>query len=179
MHFLPLHPRVKNYTNLSDETCVLDKNYEGTLNWNYLNEPKISLPFVSKYKYLGIYINRKLNFKDHLDFLKKKLNFIINSFLCMRRASKSLKFCYNTWEVFIRPNLDYSSSYLWYCSDEDRESAQVLYRTTLRKMLFLKNYVPKELTDKLIQYRYRELPEKYRESPCGSMKLGVAPSQIT
>ena len=47
---------LKHYTNLSDETCVLDKNYEGTLNWNYLNEPKISLPFVSKYKYLGIYI---------------------------------------------------------------------------------------------------------------------------
>src|SRR4051794_28840634 len=82
MHFLPLQPRTKNYSDLSDEICMLDNNYDGTLVWHYNNETSITLPLVSKYKYLGIYINRNISFKDHLEFLKKKLDFIANSFLC-------------------------------------------------------------------------------------------------
>ena len=163
MHFLPLQPRTKDYTDLSDEVCILDKNYEGTLIWNYPSEPTIRLPLLPKYKYLGIYINRQLNFKDHLAFLKDKLTFIINSFVSIRKSSKDLKFCYNTWELFIRSNLDYASAYLWYCTDKDRESMRTLYRTTLRKMMFLKDYTRVDLLDELIQYNYRELPNKFKE----------------
>ena len=48
VHFLPLQPRLKNYTDLSDEVCKLDQNYEGTLVWNYPSEPTIHLPLLPK-----------------------------------------------------------------------------------------------------------------------------------
>jgi hypothetical protein len=154
---------MKDYTDLSDEVCKLDSKNEGALVWHYSNEPTIHLPILPKYKYLGVYINRHLNFKDHLIFLKNKLTFITDSFISIRRSSKDLKFCYNTWELFIRPNLDYASAYLWYCTDKDRESMRTLYRTTLRKMLFLKDYTRIDLVDNLIQYKYQELPSKFKE----------------
>jgi hypothetical protein len=81
----------------------------------------------------------------------------------IRKSSKDLKFCYNTWVLFIRSNLDYASAYLWYCTDKDRESMRTFYRTTLRKMMFLKDYTRVDLLDELIQYNYKELPNKFKE----------------
>ena len=131
------------------------------------------IPVVVSYKYLGIYINKDLSLTDHLRFLKKKTTFLSNSFIAIRKASQMPKFCYNTWEPFIRPNLDYSSSYAYFVNPADQQKLQTLYRTSLKRRLFLKDNVPDIFTYKLIQFSYRK-PSMQILSHC---KCKVRPTQ--
>jgi len=123
---------------------------------------KIKIPFVKSYKYLGIYIASDLRIKHHIEYLKPKINYICNSFASMHKASFNMKFCYSTWTTFIRPLLDYASLYSYYAGPDRREKLQTLYRTSLRKMLFLKNYTKIDIVDPMIQYNYKELPQELR-----------------
>ena len=108
-------------------------------------------------------MTNKIKLKPHISFLRKKINFITNAFLSFRKHSKSIKFCINTWQTFIRPLLDYCSSYAFYVTSKERKILETLHRTSLRKMVFLKNYVPSVLVDSLIQYPYNLLPEEFRD----------------
>ena len=71
------------------------------------------------------------------------------------------KFCYNTWELFIRPNLDYANSYAYFVRPSDQFKLHTLYRTSLRRMLFIKNYVPNNLIDTLLKYSYKSLLNEF------------------
>ena len=117
----------------------------------------IELPCVDVYKYLGIKINRSITIKDHMDYIKKKVNYITNSLFAIRKAGKNLRFCHNTWSTFVRPLLDYSQTYLHYCTDNDKTSFETFYRQSMRQMLFLKSGVPIEIINYLIGYDYKNL----------------------
>ena len=67
----------------------------------------ITIPLVIEYKYLGVIITRDLTPHAHIQALRKKIIFLINAFKSIGGASNSVKFCINTWHVFIRPLLDY------------------------------------------------------------------------
>jgi len=121
----------------------------------------IIIPLVRKSKYLGIFINRNLRVADHLEFLKKKRNYISNSFLGIRKASQSTKFCFNMWQVFIRPLLDYASVYTGYIPKEDQEQVWLLHWQSLRSIIFLRPYTPKAIADRILQYPYEKLATKY------------------
>ncbi len=117
----------------------------------------VSIPLVTEYKYLGVIITRDLLPNSHLQTLRKKINYLTNAFRSVGGASQSLKFCVNTWHVFIRPLLDYSQTYFSFLQDRHRKSLNSLYRESARKMTFLRRYTPNCLVDKLIQYNYKEL----------------------
>ena len=152
---------MSDYSAFSDEASKYDIGKElAPLTLNLKSE-KVILPLVRTYKYLGIHVNRNLRITDHLKFLRKKTNFIINAFISIRKASLSVKFCHNTWQLFIRPLLDYTSTYLSYVPACDKELIWVMYRQTLRRMLFLKPYTNKQFADCMIQYPYWQLPEKF------------------
>ena len=57
----------------------LNKNKCGVLNirkrknQNANMEPIMGIPQVTEYKYLGIYLDEKMNFKYHLEYLKNKV----------------------------------------------------------------------------------------------------------
>lgn len=123
----------------------------------------VSVPITTNYKYLGVKISRNLNSKPQILALKQKINFITNAFTSIRIASQNIKFCFNTWEIFVRPLLDYSQTLFFYLSDKDRDQLHTLYRQSVRKMLFLQKSTPTSLIDKLIQYDYKTLHEKYRK----------------
>ena len=155
-----------SYRYLSDHPTIWtsDKGTELTLNItvnNILNTIKI--PLVTSYKYLGVRISRNLTPKAHFAELKKKINYLVNAFKAVRGTSQNLKFCHNTWQLFVRPLLDYSLTYFSYLEEKHLVGLHALYRQSLRKMLFLKNYVPIDVIDSLIQYDYRNLHLKFRE----------------
>ena len=161
MHFFS---NMRNYTPFSDKEAVFNDETSSTpLTLTLDSQEKVIIPIVRKYKYLGIFVNNRLNITDHLSFLKKKTDYIINSFLSVRKASQSAKFCFNTWQLFIRPLLDYTNVYLNYVTTKDREATWTMYRQTARRMLFLKPYTSKLNIDSFIQYSYWELPGKYLE----------------
>ncbi len=157
-----LFTRNNNYSKFSDSTINTQAQQGVTLiSLNLSSSESVTLPLVRKYKYLGIYINRNLRISDHISFLKKKINYIANSLISVRKASNSTKFCYNTWQIFIRPLLDYTNTYVNFVPQKDKELIWALYRGSLKKMLFMKPYIPNALTELLIQYDIRKLPLKY------------------
>lgn len=155
-----------NYNFLSDEKTAWTKNKGTTITLTiYPNAEKtvIKIPVTPVYKYLGVKINRNLMGREHLESLKAKTNYITNAFTATRIASQDLKFCINTWQLFVRPLLDYSQTYFSFVSEKDRSLLHTRYRTSLKKMLFMPDYVPDRILDMLIQYDYRTLHQRFRQ----------------
>ncbi len=141
-----------SYDYLSDVTTIWikDKGTEIHLNISPNGIPTtIKVPVVTEYKYLGVRISRDLQPTGHLKALKKKINFIVNAFKAVGGAGQNLKFCVNTWHIFIRPLLDYSQTYFSFLEESHREKLFRLYRESARKMMFLKGYTPNYLVDSL------------------------------
>jgi len=158
----------RNVSKLSDRVCKWNPlEQKATLQWNldipgeYDLQRQIHLPYIRKYKYLGIVLSNKLKLGPHLGYIRRKINFVTNAFTSFRKHSKSVRFCHNTWQIFVRPLLDYAASYAYFVSAKDRKGIETLCRTSLRRMLFLKNYVPSEMMNSLIQYPYEKLPEEF------------------
>jgi len=117
----------------------------------------IELPVAPNYKYLGIKIDRNFRGGPHLEYISKKTNYISASFFAVRQASMSNRFCYNTWQVFIRPLLDYTATYRQFIPQMDDDKYDVLYRQSVRYILFLPKNTSIELVDKIISYDYGAL----------------------
>lgn len=96
--------------------------------------------------------DRNLRIRDHAKFLIKKTNYIINSFISIRKASMSVRFRHNTWQLFIWPLLDYTNVYLNYIPPNDKEIIWGMDRQTLRAKLFLKPCTPTYIINSLVQY---------------------------
>ena len=125
------------YSNLSDDICVfLPKAERALIKWRISEDLSYNIPIVRAYKYPSIYINQNLTFKHHYAFLNKKINYLTTAFTSIRKHSNSLRFCHNTWELFIRPLLDYSNTYINFCSLKGQEKFNVSQETWL--MLFIK-----------------------------------------
>lgn len=140
-------------------TLKLDRK----IHYGLTDDKTIQIPLVKSYKYLGVNIHWNLSFAFHHSKLKQKITYITNCFVAIRKASESPRFCHNTWTTFIRPLLDYSALYTYYTGEKGRNLLEVLYRTSLKAMMFIKNYAPNELVDKLVQYDYRHIWEKMHE----------------
>lgn len=149
---------------LSDQ--VVDQDLMLTLNLSLdpSTQEYVKIPLVKTYKYLGIQISWNLTLEQHLKYLRPKIRYLVNSFLSIRKASQSMKFCFNTWEVFVRPLLDYAATYAYFCGQSNSAKAlQALYRSSVRDMMSLRSYTPTTFIDCLIQYNYAELPKKFIE----------------
>ena len=163
---MDLFTRRVSYNHLSDHNTIWDKTKGTELSYDISIkgiQHTIRVPLVTEYKYLGVILSREFTPHAHIRALRKKINFITNSFKSVGGASESLKFYANTWQVFIRPLLDYSQTYFSFLEDHHRDALHLLYRESARKMMFLKNYTPKNLVERLIQYNYKELHLEFRE----------------
>jgi len=151
------------YLQNTDKSSNWDKAKGTTLTVNLLTNEEIELPLAPTYKYLGIKIDRNLRGAPHLNFMKKKINYIMNSFFAVRQASMSNRFCYNTWQVFVRPLLDYTATYRFYIPKEDDDHYKILYRMTVKYMLFLPKNTMDYIANRMISYDYEDLVLKMRD----------------
>lgn len=65
-------------------------------------------PIVEKYKYLGVWLDEKLNPNTHIESYKQKVNYLISRFKIIPKNSVSPKFMINLWTLIIRPIFDYA-----------------------------------------------------------------------
>ena len=155
-----------NYNFLSDEKTTWTKNKGTSITLTlYPNgkKTKVILPVTPVYKYLGVKITRNLSGDTHIQTLKAKIEYITHAFTATRLASQDLKFCLNTWQLFIRPLLDYFQTYFSFLPVKDRTELETLYRQSVRKMLFMDRSTPTYLMDRLIQYDYRNIYKQFRQ----------------
>ena len=65
-------------------------------------------PIVKKYKYLGVWLDEKLDPKTHIDAYKQKIGYLINRFRIIPKKSITPRFLINIWTLIIRPVFDYA-----------------------------------------------------------------------
>jgi hypothetical protein len=65
-------------------------------------------PVVDKYKYLGVWLNERLNPEDHIEAYGPKINYLINRFRIIPKKSITPRFLINIWTLIIRPVYDYA-----------------------------------------------------------------------
>jgi len=94
---------------------------------------------------------------SHIDEIKKKIKYITWSFYCFKNKGDDIRFAFNTWQLFIRPLLDYTFIATAFCKDT-KESVPKLYRNSLRNIIGFKKNSDIELINSLIQYNYNLMP---------------------
>jgi len=65
-------------------------------------------PVVKKYKYLGVWLDEKLNPKTHIESYRQKIGYLINRFRIIPKKSITPRFLINLWTLVIRPVFDYA-----------------------------------------------------------------------
>lgn len=106
-----------------------------------LQVPNVSLQLcdediecVSLIKYLGVMIDRHLKFKDHFEYVKKKMikkiSFLQRNRNKFDRVSRLLIF-----KSLISPHIDYCSSILFLCNEAQIHELQILQNRAMRAIL--------------------------------------------
>jgi len=120
------------------------------------NDVICGIPIVNEYKYLGVIISSNLSMQSQVNLIKKKITYLAKCFYCFKNKTDDLRFAYNTWQIFIRPLLDYTFVAAAYCIDSKDQIAK-LYRSSIKIMLGLKDNAENYLVDSIIQYNYNSM----------------------
>lgn len=94
---------------------------------------------VESYKYLGIVVDRKLKFKDHTDYICKKISKKLG-FLYRVRKFLSTWTCVLIFNTIIKPHFVYCSSVLYLLNEECMERLQKLQNRSMRCILKCNKY---------------------------------------
>lgn len=146
---LSLEKLINNVWTIIDEWCVraeLQLNLDKT-NFMLLKKQKLSrdlfikdfkIKFVNEFKYLGIYIDKNLNFGYHVNYLKDKIDLVllrINKLLKLN-ANIQLKYKMNLYHTVCLAVLTYASK-VWF--DRIKHKTSYLQKFRLMQNRFLKN----------------------------------------
>jgi len=109
-------------------------------------------PIVEKYKYLGVWIDEKLNPETHLNLYKPKVNYLINRFRIIPKKSITSRYLVNLWTLIVRPIYDYA-----YClAALKNKTGEKRYLTgefqSFKKLMSLRATTSNELIRDLIGY---------------------------
>lgn len=111
-----------------------------------------SIPIVDKYKYLGLWLDKKLTLDPQLHHIKKKSGFI-RSRLAPLLGGISLDYRINLWTVFIRPLFDQTLSILYAERNHTNpEKVRRLIRKTFKDFTLLPKNTEDKIIEKLSQY---------------------------
>lgn len=71
----------------------------------------VQVEIVDKFKYLGVIVDNRLTFKNHIEYIKKKIRMSCGAFYYLSKIGKGLNFfkLVNLYKTFIRPKIDYGS----------------------------------------------------------------------
>ena len=117
-------------------------------------------PIVEKYKYLGTWLQQKLDMKIHMQQIEKKSNFIrlkLSPFL----YSSSLEMKKNLWQIFIVPLFEFLLPlYFHEKAITKKKKAEIILRNSFRSFTGLKKIVDKGIIQDLMGYDL-EIRSKY------------------
>jgi len=110
------------------------------------------IPIVAEYKYLGLWLNKKLTMEPQLTHIKKKSKFI-RARLAPIMKNISLDYRMNLWTIFIRPLFDQLASlYNAERTNTNPEKARTLLRTTFKDFTLLPRNTDGKIIKKLMRY---------------------------
>ncbi len=68
----------------------------------------LGYPIVEKYKYLGVWIDEKLDPETHVKLYRPKVRYLVNRFRLLPKRSITPRFLIDLWTLVIRPVFDYA-----------------------------------------------------------------------
>ena len=125
-----------------------------------LGSEYMNYPIVEKYKYLGVWIDEKLNPDTHLESYKPKINYLINRFKIIPKNSITPRYLINLWTLIIRPIYDYAFCIAKLRNKTDEKQYMVAELQSFKKLMSLRNTTSNELIKDLIGYDPDKLASK-------------------
>lgn len=100
---------------------------------------------VSHMKYLGFIIDSKMNFKEHVDYICKKIGKKIGFFKRIRNNISNMT-AINIYNTIIQPHFEFGSTVIYTCCTESQiERLQKLQNKAMRAILKCNRYTPIQL----------------------------------
>lgn len=130
------------------------------INYDSINKISISnniIDFVTEYKYLGVWIDCKLNFNKHTEMLVNKM---ISKLQLFKRLSKRLN-CFTLsllYKSLVAPNIDYCSSILFMLNDTQVDKIQKVQNRFMRLILKAPWLTP--IKDMLDNLKWKSIKQK-------------------
>ena len=112
---------------------------------------------VSKIKYLGVMIDDRLTFKDHCEYIAKKMSKKVN-FLRRIRNRLDMKTALLLFDSLIVPHIDFCSSILFMLNEGDLHTLQLIQNRALRVIL----KCPRDTSIVYMQQETKQLSVKQR-----------------
>lgn len=117
-----------------NKTKFMTLSYKPVITRNVIAINDDAIEQVTTFKYLGVVIDNKLTFKDHIEKIIKKVS--SNVGLLYRLSPKLTKSARLTiYQSVIKPHLEYCSSVLFLCNNCDVNKLQVLQNKAMRIIL--------------------------------------------
>jgi len=113
-------------------------------------------PVLQKYKYLGLWLDEKLQMKNQIQHIKQKTNYISHKLYPMIYHC-SLETRINLWDLMCRPLIE--QTFALFEAEQSRSNQEALLRivrTTFRRMTLLSNKVENTTIEKFLNYDFIE-----------------------
>ena len=122
LELLPRSRRIKSYLEIGSKFC--------------------DIPIVGDYQYLGMCINQKLTSEAHLKTLNSRLSYISLK-LSPILTQVSMKYCFNLWQLLVKPLLDPLAILSSLETAQSRQNkAEVVFRKSLKIFLNIGTTTP-------------------------------------
>lgn len=143
------HKKLK--LNVSKTKCMIIANKAVNDHWNDVNISGEVVERVTEIKYLGVLIDDKLSFKQHIDHIVKK---IAKKFGVLCRLSKelsqwSLIFLY---KALISPHFDFCPSIVYLANEQQMNRLQKLQNKVMRLILKCNRRTPRRVMLETLQW---------------------------
>lgn len=123
--------------NISKTNCMI---INGSTTSNVTFNNTIIIP-VTEIKYLGVIIDKSLKFKNHIDYIAKKIA-KKNYFLSKIRNKITLNTVIKIYNTMIKPHFEYCPSILFTYTNEEKTRLQRLQNKGMRIVLKLNRFTP-------------------------------------
>lgn len=140
----------------------------------------VKIERVKQMKYLGFIIDENLNFKEHIEYICKKIGKKIGFFKRVRKKLSILT-AVNVYNTMIKPHFEFGSTILYTCCTKTQiERLQKLQNKAMRSILKCNRYTSiQHMLDSLKWLNITQRLEFNTLNFIQKMKIGSAPEYLT
>lgn len=160
-----------------NKTKIMEINVINSTNFEINNKV---IEKVDKIKYLGCIIDKHLNFKDHIEYLCKKVGKKIGFFKRIRKKVTTIT-AINIYNAIIKPHFEFCSTILYTCcADSQLERMQKLQNKAMRSIIGCNRFTP--IQHMLQTLKWLDIRQRLQLNTLlfiHKMKMGLTPKYLT